>query len=68
MERYALARIEDRLSELIAATVAAAGGKPGKIHYAARPKTAVDRVTIEFGIEQHGRLVARLLPQTPVVE
>lgn len=67
-ERYALARIEDRLSELIATTVAAAGGKPGRVRYADRPKTAVDRVTIEVGMEKHGALVARLLPNTPLVE
>jgi hypothetical protein len=61
-ERAALAEISDKLSVLIATTVAAAGSKPPKVTPSPRPQVAADAVRERRRIEQHLRLVDMVLP------
>lgn len=53
-----LANVEDRLSELLVATVAVQGGKPPKVRPAKRPETAADRVESRKDMQQHEKLNA----------
>lgn len=61
-ERAALAEVSDKLSALIAATVAAAGAKPPKVTPSPRPRVAADRVRERRQQATHLSLVARVLP------
>lgn len=55
-----LTDIHDRLSELIAAVIAAAGGKPPKPTPLPRPRTAVDRLRAQARRARHDSLVAEV--------
>ena len=61
-ERDTLVVIADRIGQLIAAQVAAAGGRPPKVAPLPRPTTASARVRQARRWQQHQRLVAQLLP------
>lgn len=61
-EREILADVVDRLGNVIQAVIAAAGTKPQRMAPAARPVTAVMRLRKQRRVEQHQRLVARVLP------
>lgn len=61
-ERAALADIADKLSVLIATTIAAAGSKPPKVVPSPRPQVAADTVRERRRVEQHLRLVGLVLP------
>lgn len=61
-ERAALAEISDKLSSLIAATIAAAGAKPPRLEPSARPKVAADRLRERRRVDAHLSLVARVIP------
>jgi hypothetical protein len=61
-ELAALTAIQDRLGEVIAAVIAAAGGRPPRLRPSPRPKTAADRVRLQQRQERHLALVARVLP------
>lgn len=56
-----LAQIVDALRGNTAATIAAAGNKPGPVKPVQRPYTAIDRVKRERRIAAHHDLVARVL-------
>lgn len=50
----------DRIGELIAATIAAAGGKPPKVRPLPRPETAFDRAKRRKSLQRHHDLVAEV--------
>jgi len=52
----------DRVGELIRAVAMAGGGKPGRVHPAPRPTTALERIRRRQARQQHRRLVGTLLP------
>lgn len=55
-----LAAVFDRLGELIAATIAAANGKPPKVRPLPRPRTAFDRARARRALSRHESLVAEM--------
>lgn len=55
--------VVDRLGEVMAATVAAAGGKPPKVRPQPRPETAMDRLREQQRYLKHKRTVSRVLVQ-----
>jgi len=61
-ERAALADISDKLSVLIATTVAAAGSRPPRVTPTPRPRVAADLVRERRRAEQHLSLVSRVIP------
>jgi hypothetical protein len=61
-EAELLSTVADRIAELIQATVASRGAKPGTFAAAPRPETALDRVREQERIRKHRALVARVLP------
>lgn len=61
-ERAALAEISDKLSTLIAATIAAAGSRPPKLIPSPRPRVAADQVRERQRAAAHLSLVERVLP------
>lgn len=61
-ERAALAEISDKLSTLIAATIAAAGAKPPRITPSPRPRVAADDLRERRRVDQHLRLVDLVIP------
>jgi hypothetical protein len=63
-ERDALARIEDRLQDIVRAVVLSAGGKPGRFLPASRPNSAVQRLRHDQRRQAHRDLVARVLPNS----
>jgi hypothetical protein len=60
-ERQALARIDDRLQELLRAVISVTGGKPGQFKPAPRPRTALDELRSRRRVEHHRHIVSRLV-------
>lgn len=52
-----LTEIKDRLTELIAVTLQAAGGKAPQVHPSLRPLTAADKLRAAKRMERHNSLV-----------
>jgi hypothetical protein len=61
-ERAAMAEISDKLSSLIAATIAAAGSRPPKLPPSPRPRVAADRLRERQRAAAHLSLVERVIP------
>lgn len=59
-EVYELLSVVDRLGEVIATQVAAAGGKPPKVRPAKRPVSAFDRVKTRRSWARHHDLVSEV--------
>lgn len=59
-ERAALDNILDRLGDVVAAVIGAAGAKPPKIRPATRPITEVDRARLRREKQAHDDLVAEV--------
>lgn len=57
-----LARLEDKLTELINTTIALAGQKPRNTPSSPRPVPAAKRLQDRARIQKHQALVARVLP------
>lgn len=55
-----LMKMSDRLAELIGVNVAAAGGRPGTIRPARRPRTAYDRLQAAARLDRHFDLVSEV--------
>lgn len=62
VEAELLSTVADRVAELIQATFAARGAKPGSFSAAPRPETALEKVRDQERIRKHRVLVARVLP------
>lgn len=61
-EMEMLTNVYDAVRENTRAVIAAAGGKAGKVHPAARPATALDSERRRLALTKHRSVVARVLP------